>query len=245
MASINVSTLLESAELAQGVGDLDTALTQYESALTILIADLKLQPKGSEKHEQLVQTINIYLNEAESIKKRLADRKLNSSSPFPPQSSTTPSQSQSTSRGLSSILNFKTAPKPSNTPTSISATSNSKPAPVPDNFDYSAPVKAKPKNYAAPTSSSARRSISPQPATSKRTSSPMPNSKNNEKTKENEYESQILSEMLETAPGVQWTDIAGLSFAKQTLQEAVILPNLRPDLFVGLRAPPRGVLLFG
>jgi len=36
-----------------------------------------------------------------------------------------------------------------------------------------------------------------------------------------------------------------LEAAKRTLKEAVVLPNLRPDLYRGLRAPPRGVLLFG
>ena len=61
----------------------------------------------------------------------------------------------------------------------------------------------------------------------------------------NEYEKQLLSELLDATPGVKWDDIAGLAYAKQTLQEAVILPNLRPDLFTGLRAPPKGVLLFG
>lgn len=60
-----------------------------------------------------------------------------------------------------------------------------------------------------------------------------------------EFEAIILSNMLDTSPGVAWEDIAGLERAKQILQEAVILPNLRPDLFTGLRAPPRGVLLYG
>ena len=54
-----------------------------------------------------------------------------------------------------------------------------------------------------------------------------------------------MQDLLEKNLNVRWQDIAGLDKAKQTLQEAVILPALRPDLFNGLRAPPRGVLLFG
>lgn len=55
----------------------------------------------------------------------------------------------------------------------------------------------------------------------------------------------IVDEMLVDISGVRWEDIAGLEYAKQTLQEAVILPNQRPEIFTGLRAPPKGVLLFG
>ena len=51
--------------------------------------------------------------------------------------------------------------------------------------------------------------------------------------------------MLDGSSAVQWKDVAGLEAAKRTLKEAVVLPNLRPDLYRGLRAPPRGVLLFG
>jgi len=59
------------------------------------------------------------------------------------------------------------------------------------------------------------------------------------------HREQILGEMLVTRPGVEWEDIAGLPVAKQALYESVILPSLRPDLFQGLRAPPRGLLLYG
>lgn len=44
---------------------------------------------------------------------------------------------------------------------------------------------------------------------------------------------------------VTWEDIAGLADAKRSVEEAIVWPLLRPDLFVGLRDPPRGLLLFG
>ncbi|RNA39664.1 vacuolar sorting-associated 4B isoform X1 [Brachionus plicatilis] len=46
-------------------------------------------------------------------------------------------------------------------------------------------------------------------------------------------------------PNVQWSDVAGLENAKESLKEAVILPIRFPHLFTGKRKPWKGILLYG
>ena len=84
----------------------------------------------------------------------------------------------------------------------------------------------------------------------------------------------ILNEIMDHGSPVHWDDIAGLKFQKKTVKEIVVLPMLRPDIFtgrrrifnlfkfkktfyprfkavlltstiIGLRGPPKGLLLFG
>ena len=56
---------------------------------------------------------------------------------------------------------------------------------------------------------------------------------------------QIFNEIVVQGDEVHWADVAGLEVAKKALKEAVVYPFLRPDLFLGLREPARGMLLFG
>uniref|UniRef100_H3ARE4 Fidgetin-like protein 1 n=1 Tax=Latimeria chalumnae TaxID=7897 RepID=H3ARE4_LATCH len=55
----------------------------------------------------------------------------------------------------------------------------------------------------------------------------------------------IMNEIMDHGAPVNWEDIAGLEFAKATIKEIVVWPMLRPDIFTGLRGPPKGILLFG
>ncbi|VDP35894.1 unnamed protein product, partial [Soboliphyme baturini] len=56
---------------------------------------------------------------------------------------------------------------------------------------------------------------------------------------------QILCEIIHRQPSVTWDEVAGLESAKRAIREMVIWPMLRPDIFTGLRAPSKGMLLFG
>lgn len=55
----------------------------------------------------------------------------------------------------------------------------------------------------------------------------------------------IMNEIMDYGPPVNWDDIAGVEFAKATIKEIVVWPMMRPDIFTGLRGPPKGILLFG
>ena len=52
----------------------------------------------------------------------------------------------------------------------------------------------------------------------------------------------IMNEILEQKGNLTFHDIAGLSHAKEVIHESVIMPVLKPQFFVGLRAPPKGFL---
>lgn len=49
----------------------------------------------------------------------------------------------------------------------------------------------------------------------------------------------IQNDVLDSSPNVKWDEIAGLEFAKKTIKEIIIWPLLRPDLFGGIRRPPK------
>ena len=55
----------------------------------------------------------------------------------------------------------------------------------------------------------------------------------------------ILHELVDHDPKVSWEDIAGLEVAKKRIEELVVYPMQKPELFKGLTAPGKGVLLFG
>ncbi|PWA70116.1 ATPase family AAA domain-containing protein FIGL1 [Artemisia annua] len=55
----------------------------------------------------------------------------------------------------------------------------------------------------------------------------------------------ISNEIMDRDLIVCWDDITGLHQAKQCVNEMVIWPLLRPDIFKGCQSPGRGLLLFG
>ncbi len=55
----------------------------------------------------------------------------------------------------------------------------------------------------------------------------------------------IEREIMQEGSPILWEDIAGLEYAKKTINETIVLPLKKPELFRGLRKPPKGLLFFG
>ena len=55
----------------------------------------------------------------------------------------------------------------------------------------------------------------------------------------------IEESILDHSPSVNWDDIKGLADVKRTLNETIVLPILKPEIFKGLLSPSRGILLYG
>eukprot|EP00919_Chromeraceae_sp_WS-2016_P050754 GHVR01120334.1.p1 GENE.GHVR01120334.1~~GHVR01120334.1.p1 ORF type:complete len:437 (+),score=83.33 GHVR01120334.1:38-1312(+) len=55
----------------------------------------------------------------------------------------------------------------------------------------------------------------------------------------------LQSAIITEKPDISWNDVAGLEHAKQSLQEAVILPVKFPQMFTEERKPWKGILLYG
>jgi vacuolar protein-sorting-associated protein 4 len=62
---------------------------------------------------------------------------------------------------------------------------------------------------------------------------------------EQEIIDSISGTILTESPNVNWEDIAGLEDCKQAVREAIVLPMIKPQLFIGARKPWSGILLFG
>lgn len=56
----------------------------------------------------------------------------------------------------------------------------------------------------------------------------------------------IMDEVVDSGSSkISWDDISGLEKQKALIKETILLPFQRPDIFTGVRSPPRGILMFG
>jgi hypothetical protein len=254
--------LLVEAIFAKENGEWDDSLEKYSKSLEKYLAVYRVTPDGTPKKAELLKIIENNMTEAETIKSLISQRQqIMSHATNPPPSGT-------------AATNSHTNPKPNSATTAANDIKKGSVLPDYFDFSaprkktgkttlpiYTSPMAAANAIAAARGAPLANQVPAGTVATNRKPTGTVPVAPANgkpaastaapdisaphHKKASNEYVDQIMDEVVDKSPQVRWNDIAGLSFAKQTLQEAVILPNLRPDIFTGLRRPPKGVLLYG
>ena len=207
------------------------ALKLSELSLEILIRFLKSDPSILPKinREVLASRISVALTEAEDMKRKLKELSSSSSSSNPTttassKTATSPSQGvvQSTIQALSSILSNVNFNRSEQTQTTGQSTAS--------------PPMKKESSRILPNQQSIQQTVrSPSSSPAKKIDS------NDPLVKAVKNDLYVDPSQLQN---ISWDDIAGLELPKQSLQEAAILPLVRPDLFTGLRKP-QNILLYG
>lgn len=210
-------------------GRAEEAFPLYQEAVALLLAAVKQDRAGN---DQIKRAANKYLTRAEEIDRLLTLRKQQTKeSP----NSRLKKDARSNNFPLASTKGLEKGRASAAVPT------GSRMPRRPDDYDYTGGRARKGEGGAAVSHGSVGRAG----GMGERSGGNTLSSTGARPGRASDLEAIVMEEMLDRSPGVTWEQISGLEDAKHTLQEAVVLPNLRPDLFKGLRAPPRGVLLFG
>lgn len=210
---------LDEAETLRDRGELESALKLYELALELLIRVLGGNHEDMHGVDRgtLRARVQVALSAAESIKDTLKQKPKQRPAESTKESPSRKSAFDSLSDAISTALVNPQRRKPATRPTVIQ----------PQRRASNNPRIIPPQTQQGRHQTSAAQQALP-------------------KSPSSEIRQTILDDLFVPSSELQkttWDEIAGLKDVKQALQEAAILPLMRPDLFQGLRRPQNMLLV--
>jgi SpoVK/Ycf46/Vps4 family AAA+-type ATPase len=199
---------LKSAVEADNAGRATEALGRYMDGIAVLMEVCRTEPDEA-KRAQLLQELNHFMERAEQLK--AAQPSALGKLVGYIRGGASPAATAKPKRSASAAASTTAARAPAAAaaaPAKRSASLSTRPAP------RTTPVRQPPARPAVKPSVPRQAAASSSAASS-------------DDKRFADLERIILDDLLDSSPGVRWDDIAGLAEAKQTLQEAVILPHLR------------------
>ena len=251
---------LDEADVLRQSGRLQAALELYQSAIEVLIRLLQGEKLKnlSYNQEALSERVRMALSDAEQLKEMLRTRQTSGEASTDSQSPLKKTCFARISSYLASVRSGNSNANKTNTQTSSTRSINtgSSRSVTTAHQQPTGSQRGLAQNSSRNITSNSSRSIQSQntgtnqAATSPKTvssSSVVSASQRLANNESNMLKTTVLDDMYippSQMQAVTWDDIAGLADCKQALQEAAIMPMLRPDLFTGLRKP-QNILLYG